>query len=135
MRALDQFSKFCATIAGRIASVRPADIDRGPSERRAAPPDDKRDTRTLPIARDDEKRAQPPHGSYPAVWPRGGTRTAAIYLVFGSAPHSIDISQSDHGRAVYFIGAGRSPHASNKNDKYARTSSPAIHVVSDRPEF
>lgn len=71
MRALDQFSKFCATIADRIAwAQRPADIDRGPSERRASPADDKRDTRTLPIARDDEKLAQPPHGSYPAVWPR-----------------------------------------------------------------
>jgi hypothetical protein len=74
MRALDQFLKFCATIADRIAWARPSSglnrEDRDRNEQRALPPDDKRVARTMQIARDDEKRAQPPHGSYPAVWPR-----------------------------------------------------------------
>ena len=74
MRALDQFSKFCATFAERIAWARPASgldrDDRDRNEQRALPPDDKRGARTLQNVRDDEKRAQPPPGSYPAVWPR-----------------------------------------------------------------
>jgi hypothetical protein len=74
MRALDQFSKFCATFAERIAWSRPSSgldrEDRDRNEQCALPPDDKRVARTLQNARDDEKRAQPPHGSHPAVWPR-----------------------------------------------------------------
>jgi hypothetical protein len=74
MRALDQFSKFFATFAERIAWARPSSgldrEDRDRNEQCALPPDDQRVARTLQNARDDEKRTQPPRGSYPAVWPR-----------------------------------------------------------------
>jgi hypothetical protein len=74
MHALDQFSKFCTTIADGFAKARRlSGIDREDRERneqRALPPDDKRVARPTQIAHDDEKRAQPPSGPYPAVWPR-----------------------------------------------------------------
>jgi hypothetical protein len=73
MRALDQFRRFFATIAGGVAGVRQSSglnrEDRERNEQRALPPDDKRNARTMQIARDDEERARPPSGSYPAVWP------------------------------------------------------------------
>jgi hypothetical protein len=74
MRALDQFRRFFATIAGRSARARRlSNLSREDCERneqRALPPDNKRVERIMQIARDDEKRAQPRSGSYPAVWPR-----------------------------------------------------------------
>ena len=74
MSALNHFLKFCGTFAERIAWARPSPgLDREYRDRNeqcALPPDDKRVARTLQNARDDEKRAQPPHGSHPAVWPR-----------------------------------------------------------------
>ncbi len=74
MRALDQFRSFFATIADSIAMARQLSHsncgDRDRNEQCSLPPGDKRVERTMQIARDDEKRAQPPKGSYPAVWPR-----------------------------------------------------------------
>ena len=73
-RALDQFRRFFAKIAGGIASARPSPgphrEERERSEQRALPPDDKPVARTTPIARDDHKRRHAPSGSHPAVWPR-----------------------------------------------------------------
>jgi hypothetical protein len=71
MRALDQFRKFVATIAGGSArSQQWPDLNHEQSDRRTLAPDDQRATRTTQATRDDDKRARPPSGSYPAVWPR-----------------------------------------------------------------
>jgi len=71
MRALDQFSKFCAMIAGGFAATPPSpDRKRGDGGRAqpAAPPCAKPPApRTI---RDDDNRPRPPGGSHPAVWPR-----------------------------------------------------------------
>jgi hypothetical protein len=74
MRTIDQFRALFAKIADGIAGTRAsADFDHAGHERnrqRSLPTDDQRITKTTQIGRDDEKRAQPPSGSYPAVWPR-----------------------------------------------------------------
>jgi len=73
MRALDQLSKFCATIAGGFTSARRSsglahdDLDR---QRSASSPDGQPTARPAPAARDDRKQSQPSQGSHPAVWPR-----------------------------------------------------------------
>jgi hypothetical protein len=74
MSALDQFWNFCATIAHGIAGpprlFGPEREDRDRNEQRSLPSDDQRAARPMQSARDDEKRAHPPSGHYPAVWPR-----------------------------------------------------------------
>jgi len=71
MRALDQFSKFCAMIAGGFTSARQLpdlahdDRDR---DQGASSPSGQAAARPTQAARDDQK--QPPRGSHPAVWPR-----------------------------------------------------------------
>ena len=74
MSALNHFLKFCAMFADGIAGPPRLpcpdreDLDR--NEQRATPPDDQRVVRPMQNARDDENRAPPPSGHYPAVWPR-----------------------------------------------------------------
>jgi hypothetical protein len=74
MSALNHFLKFCGTIADGIAGPsRLAGPEREYLERKeqsATPPDDQRVTQPMQSVRDDEKRAPPPSGHYPAVWPR-----------------------------------------------------------------
>jgi hypothetical protein len=74
MRALDQLRRFFATIADGIARARRSSglnrQDRERKEQRTLTPGDKSVARTMQVTRDDEKPAQPPSGSYPAVWPR-----------------------------------------------------------------
>ena len=61
MRALEQFSKFCANVAERFATPHPQSAhDR---DERAA-------NEGHSQASDDEKHVRPPYGSHPAVWPR-----------------------------------------------------------------
>lgn len=74
MRVLDQISKFCATLADGIVGARCSyDVnreDRDRDKRHTLAPDGRRVASTTQTARDDVKGAQPPSGSYPAVWPR-----------------------------------------------------------------
>jgi hypothetical protein len=74
MRVLDQISKLCATLADGIVGARTSyDVnrsDRDRNERHALASDGRPVASTTQTARDDEKGAQPPSGSYPAVWPR-----------------------------------------------------------------
>jgi hypothetical protein len=74
MRVLEQFSKFCATVAERFATPRPQfahDRDeRAANEHRAQASDDMRPARPVQTRGDDDSRARPPYGSHPAVWPR-----------------------------------------------------------------
>ena len=74
MRALVQFSKFCANVAERFATPHPQSAhDRGErtaNEHRAQTSDDMRPARPLQTMGDDDKHARPPYGSHPAVWPR-----------------------------------------------------------------
>ena len=61
MRALEQFSKFCANVVERFATPHPQSAH-DHDERTA------NDGHTQ--TSDDEKHARPPYGSHPAVWPR-----------------------------------------------------------------
>jgi len=74
MSTFDQLRTLVAKIADGIAGTRSlADRDRSGNERHeqcARGPDGQHDTRTTPAALEDEKRAQPPSGFFPAVWPR-----------------------------------------------------------------
>jgi hypothetical protein len=74
MSTFDQLRTLVAKIADGIAGTRSlADHHRSASGGHgqcARRPDGQHDARTTPAAREDEKRAQPPSGSFPAVWPR-----------------------------------------------------------------
>jgi hypothetical protein len=74
MRTIDQFRALFAKIADGIAGARlSSDFDHASHERNgqsSLPTGDQRIARATQIVCDDEKRAQPPSGSYPAVWPR-----------------------------------------------------------------
>jgi hypothetical protein len=69
MGALDQFSKFCAMIAGGITGARPAPAhEPTDSDREQDAPASTQRT-TPPAPRPDDNR-QAASGSHPAVWPR-----------------------------------------------------------------
>jgi hypothetical protein len=69
MRALDHLRSFCAALAGGISMTRHLP-DREGNEQSSLPGNDQPSARTRQTARDDETRARPLSGSYPAVWPR-----------------------------------------------------------------
>jgi hypothetical protein len=74
MRALDQFRRLFAKIAGDSVRARQWSGSDGENrernDQRTLPSDDPRTTRTTQAAGDDEKHAQRRGVSFPAVWPR-----------------------------------------------------------------
>jgi hypothetical protein len=70
MRALDQFSKFCAMIASGLATTRPTpDRERKTGGSNDAPAPPRGQPAAQPAGRDDD-RPRPPRVSHPAAWPR-----------------------------------------------------------------
>jgi len=72
MGALDQFSKFCAMIAGSITGARPSPAHEpanGDREQGAPSSSGNPVAPSSPAARAEEKQPTP-RSSHPAVWPR-----------------------------------------------------------------
>jgi hypothetical protein len=70
MSALDQFSKFCAKIAGGLAPVRPSpQCDRNEDSRGDAAAATRGQPAAQPTGRDHD-RPHPSRVSHPAAWPR-----------------------------------------------------------------
>jgi hypothetical protein len=74
MRALNQFKSLFAKMTDGIAGVRPSPgLNRaggGPNAQRDPALDAQRAASATQVTHNDENRAQPSSGSYPAVWPR-----------------------------------------------------------------
>lgn len=70
MRAYDQFSKFCAMIAGGFAPARPSpQHDRKDGGGNGDAAASRSQAAAQPSGRDDD-RPRPPRVSHPAAWPR-----------------------------------------------------------------
>jgi hypothetical protein len=69
MRALDQFSKFCAMIAGGLTARPASERERSDDGHGDAPAPPRDQPTAHPAGRDDD-RSRPPRVSHPAAWPR-----------------------------------------------------------------